>query len=79
MSGAMRRIGEYLGLLEDTGRYDDEYAEWTTAYDDTYEATTPTRPARWRPSGRRAARPARPARPRRSRISTTAAAVGRRP
>ena len=24
MSGAMRRIGEYLGLLEDT-RYDDEY------------------------------------------------------
>ena len=25
MSGAMRRIGEYLGLLEDTGRYDDEY------------------------------------------------------
>ena len=26
MSGAMRRIGEYLGLLEDTGRYDD-YAD----------------------------------------------------
>ncbi|TIC80983.1 cell division protein SepF [Nocardioides sp. GY 10127] len=25
MSGAMRRIGEYLGLVEDTGRYDDEY------------------------------------------------------
>lgn len=25
MSGAMRKIGEYLGLLEDTGRYDDEY------------------------------------------------------
>ncbi|WP_426244211.1 cell division protein SepF [Nocardioides sp. LHG3406-4] len=23
MSGAMRRIGEYLGLLEDTGRYDE--------------------------------------------------------
>ena len=22
---AMRKIGEYLGLLEDTGRYDDEY------------------------------------------------------
>jgi cell division inhibitor SepF len=34
MSGAMRRIGEYLGLLEDTGRYDDEYAE---DFDDTYE------------------------------------------
>jgi cell division inhibitor SepF len=29
MSGAMRRIGEYLGLLEDTGRYDgfDDYDE----------------------------------------------------
>jgi cell division inhibitor SepF len=27
MSGAMRRIGEYLGLLEDTGAYDDEYDE----------------------------------------------------
>ncbi|MDN5896039.1 MAG: cell division protein SepF [Nocardioides sp.] len=24
MSGAMRKIGEYLGLLEDTGRYPDE-------------------------------------------------------
>ncbi len=34
MSGAMRRIGEYLGLLEDTGRYDDEYAD---GYDDTYD------------------------------------------
>ncbi|MEZ5095131.1 MAG: cell division protein SepF [Nocardioides sp.] len=28
MSGAMRKIGEYLGLLEDTGRYDE--------YDDAY-------------------------------------------
>ena len=27
MSGAMRKIGEYLGLLEDTGVYDDEYDE----------------------------------------------------
>src|ERR1700709_1451513 len=28
MSGAMRRIGEYLGLLEDTGRYyDDDYPD----------------------------------------------------
>ena len=32
MSGAMRRIGEYLGLLEDTGRYDDDY-------DSDYETT----------------------------------------
>jgi cell division inhibitor SepF len=30
---AMRKIGEYLGLLEDTGRYDDEYDE---RYDDGY-------------------------------------------
>jgi cell division inhibitor SepF len=34
MSGAMRRIGEYLGLLEDTGRYDDEYSD---GYADDYE------------------------------------------
>ena len=33
MSGAMRKIGEYLGLLEDTGRYDDELDE------DLYEPT----------------------------------------
>ena len=33
MSGAMRKIGEYLGLLEDTGRYDDELEE------DLYEQT----------------------------------------
>ena len=25
MSGAMRKIGEYLGLLEDTGMYEEEY------------------------------------------------------
>ena len=37
MSGAMRRIGEYLGLLEDTGRYDDEYGDLDEQYDDTYE------------------------------------------
>ncbi|MDH2416695.1 cell division protein SepF [Nocardioides sp. CER19] len=34
MSGAMRRIGEYLGLLEDTGRYDDYTGEYD-AYDDS--------------------------------------------
>jgi cell division inhibitor SepF len=40
MSGAMRRIGEYLGLLEDTGRYpDDHYDEYAD------EAQQPTRPA----------------------------------
>ena len=30
MSGAMRRIGEYLGLLEDTGRYDEYDGEFET-------------------------------------------------
>jgi len=30
MSGAMRRIGEYLGLVEDTGRYDDYDGEYET-------------------------------------------------
>jgi cell division inhibitor SepF len=33
MSGAMRRIGEYLGLLEDTGRYDD-YDSYDPEYDE---------------------------------------------
>ena len=36
MSGAMRRIGEYLGLLEDTGRYD-EYADYDTDYDTRHD------------------------------------------
>ena len=39
MSGSMRKIGEYLGLLEDTGRYPDD-----ESYDDYDEA--PTRPTR---------------------------------
>ena len=30
MSGAMRKIGEYLGLLEDTGRYDEYDGEYDT-------------------------------------------------
>ena len=38
MSGAMRRIGEYLGLLEDTGRYD-EYDTYDPEFDDAgYDA-----------------------------------------
>ncbi|WP_395658854.1 cell division protein SepF [Nocardioides sp.] len=49
MSGAMRRIGEYLGLLEDTGRYDDEYG-----YEGEYE-TQETAPVR---SPKREVRPA---------------------
>jgi cell division inhibitor SepF len=39
MSGSMRKIGEYLGLLEDTGRYPDD-----ESYDEYDEA--PARPAR---------------------------------
>ncbi len=52
MSGAMRRIGEYLGLLEDTGRYDDEYGE----YDD--QETQVAAPAAARSQRVREARPA---------------------
>lgn len=40
MSGAMRRIGEYLGLLEDTGRYDDDDFERGSHYDSVAEAAT---------------------------------------
>ena len=43
MSGSMRKIGEYLGLLEDTGRYPDD-----ESYDDYDEA--PTRPHREEPA-----------------------------
>ena len=47
MSGAMRKIGEYLGLLEDAGRYD----QYDGEYDGEYEthdvpAVAPTRAAR---------------------------------
>jgi cell division inhibitor SepF len=43
MSGAMRKIGEYLGLLEDTGHYD-EYDDETV----THEAVDPKPAARER-------------------------------
>jgi len=60
MSGAMRRIGEYLGLLEDTGRYD-EYGD-EIEYGDDYQtqvraAGSETAPASARPR-RRDAKPA---------------------
>lgn len=47
MSGAMRRIGEYLGLLEDTGydEYDDETNEQAPSRD-----ARPARPVRAVPS-----------------------------
>jgi cell division inhibitor SepF len=41
----MRRIGEYLGLLEDTGRYDDEYDDYA-GYDDGYAEQAPAPVAR---------------------------------
>jgi cell division inhibitor SepF len=44
MSGAMRKMGVYLGLLEDTDRYDDEY------YDEYDEA--PAAPAERAPAQR---------------------------
>jgi cell division inhibitor SepF len=51
MSGGMRRIGEYLGLLEDTGRYDEDYDEYQT------QETAPVSPATRAPRVREA-RPA---------------------
>lgn len=46
MSGAMRRIGEYLGLVEDTGRYDDYTGEYD-AYDEAdYTRESPVVPTR---------------------------------
>ncbi len=50
MSGAMRRIGEYLGLLEDTGRYD-EYDDHQTQETEPVPAAQSVRTAR-RPESR---------------------------
>ncbi len=41
MSGSMRKIGEYLGLLEDTGRYDEYDGDYETS--DTTPAVSPAR------------------------------------
>lgn len=61
MSGAMRRIGEYLGLLEDTGRYDD-YDD-----DDTSERSYETQPVAAGRGARRATRTDEQPAPRESR------------
>jgi cell division inhibitor SepF len=45
MSGAMRKIGEYLGLLEDTGVYDDDYDEPGYAEPEPQPRRTPAQPA----------------------------------
>ena len=47
MSGSMRKIGEYLGLLEDTGRYDDDFdGDYDTQ--DVHAAAAPARAPRSR-------------------------------
>ena len=58
MSGAMRRIGEYLGLVEDTGRYDEDYDQYDESDDYTQETPAATRPVR---SAKREVRETRPA------------------
>ena len=49
MSGAMRKIGEYLGLLEDTGHYDDYDGEPETAAHDAVDPRA-ERPRERRPA-----------------------------
>ena len=46
MSGAMRKIGEYLGLLEDTGHYDDYDSDLETATHDAVDTRPVTRERR---------------------------------
>src|SRR4051794_12003799 len=43
---AMRKIGEYLGLLEDTGVYDDEYDDYAEAEEAPQPARRPSVPAK---------------------------------
>ena len=50
MSGAMRRIGEYLGLLEDTGRYDDYDGDYETADTPAVAPARTPRPRESRPA-----------------------------
>jgi cell division inhibitor SepF len=47
MGGAMRKMGVYLGLLEDTERYDEEYAEY-----DSYDERDDRDPRRHEPESR---------------------------
>jgi cell division inhibitor SepF len=50
MSGAMRKIGEYLGLLEDTGVYDDEYDEQGYAEAEPQQSRRASVPANSQPA-----------------------------
>ena len=73
MSGAMRKIGEYLGLLEDTGRYDDELRR-ATSTPRTYP-TVAGRPRRARGPRGRSRRPWPTSRERRRPAPRAAAAA----
>ncbi len=48
MAGAMRKMGVYLGLVEDTDRYDDEYADYPEydRYDEPNDRAREVRPVR---------------------------------
>ncbi len=45
MSGGMRKIGEYLGLVEDTGRYDEYDGEFDSQELEAVQAAAPVRSA----------------------------------
>jgi cell division inhibitor SepF len=57
---AMRKIGEYLGLLEDTGRYEDEYDDdaYGARYPDRYDRAAETEEQALVPPSRRRLRAA---------------------
>jgi cell division inhibitor SepF len=50
MSGAMRKIGEYLGLLEDTGVYDDQYDDQGYADAEPQQSRRTSVPAQAQPA-----------------------------
>lgn len=50
MSGAMRKIGEYLGLVEDTGLYDEEYDEQAYAEGEPQQLRRTPVPAKAQPA-----------------------------
>ena len=50
MASAMRKIGEYLGLLEDTGRFDEYDETYADSYDDTGEHYATRAPEKRRPA-----------------------------
>jgi cell division inhibitor SepF len=41
MSGAMRKMGVYLGLLEDTGRYDEDYYAQAAGGEEVHDVPQP--------------------------------------